>query len=174
MVTFLRRASFDLHLWSIFQSSIHNTLQIAFLHVKHLRLRLHKWPFTPQKHRTQVFIFCSTYSQLAYMSYLALLRVAELSWAGGRMSHLFQVISSCLRCSDKLHLIQGLSKSYMCDHLIQVQKIFKNQTNSFHLPFDNKKFNNERAIHHLNTGLVKSALYNIKTFHNHKKSLWSF
>ena len=35
------------------------------------------------------------------MSYLALLRVAELRCAGGQMSHLFQVISSCLRCSDE-------------------------------------------------------------------------
>ena len=41
------------------------------------------------------------------MSYLALLRVAELRWAGGQMSHFFQVISSCLRCSDKSHLVQG-------------------------------------------------------------------
>ena len=32
------------------------------------------------------------------------------------MSHLFQVISSCLRCSDKSPLIQDLSKSCMCEH----------------------------------------------------------
>ena len=50
------------------------------------------------------------------MSYLALLRVAELSWAGGRMSHPFQVNSSCLRRSNKSYPRQDLSNSYMCEH----------------------------------------------------------
>ena len=48
---------------------------------------------------------------------LVLLSSAELRCAGGQMSHPFQVISSCLRCSDQSHLIQGLSKSYMCEHV---------------------------------------------------------
>ena len=51
------------------------------------------------------------------MSYLALLRVAQLRWACSQMSHLFQVISSYLRCTDKSHLIQDLSKSYMSEHI---------------------------------------------------------
>ena len=48
---------------------------------------------------------------------ISLLRVAELRCAGGRMSNLFQVISSWLWFSDKSHLIQDLSKSYMCEHI---------------------------------------------------------
>ena len=34
----------------------------------------------------------------------------------GRVSHPFQVNSSCLRCSVKSYLIQDLSKSCMCEH----------------------------------------------------------
>ena len=43
-----------------------------------------------------------------------------------QMSHHFQVISSYLRCSDKSYLIQDLSKSYVCEHLLQLFTTFLN------------------------------------------------
>ena len=42
---------------------------------------------------------------------------AELRWACGWMSHLFQVTSIMFRCSGKSYSIQGLSKSYMCEYI---------------------------------------------------------
>ena len=32
----------------------------------------------------------------------------------------FQVISSWLRCSDKSYLVQVLSESYMCEHILEL------------------------------------------------------
>ena len=54
--------------------------------------------------------------RLAYVSSLALLHIAELRWACDQVNHLFQVISSQLRCSDKSYLKQVLSKSYIWEH----------------------------------------------------------
>ena len=49
------------------------------------------------------------------------------------MSHLFQVISSCLRCSDKSYLVQGLSNSCMCKHIqiaLKLCVLFQNTVNT--------------------------------------------
>ena len=62
--------------------------------------------------------------RLAYVSSLALLHIAELRWACDQVNHLFQVISSQLRCSDKSYLKQVLSKSYMWEHIQMVLEPF--------------------------------------------------
>ena len=65
-----------------------------------------------------LIITCLSFLQRLGNGLRTLKTIAELRWACGRVSHLFQVNSSCPRCSDKSYLIQGLSKSCMCEHLL--------------------------------------------------------